>query len=185
MATPSRLTRGTQTISVVTARCSETSQGGNKADIAGFTKRKILENIDNYEGAVEAFSTTPYVASECNIVAGVKKGVILARNPGGLAYSLPRNKSDKKYVLMTNFDHPWHDIKENFDPSVVKGRYRRKAAEKTLDEAKVLTPELLFDVLDDEKVLAKGTILQVILATCAWRRVHVRGVHDLSTAIAE
>ena len=36
---------------------------------------------------------------------------------------------------------------------------------------------------DDGKVLAKGTILQVILATCAWRRVHGRG-DDLSAAIA-
>merc|ERR1719213_770385 len=46
-----------------------TKKGGNKADLSGWTKRKILENLDNYEDAVEAFSITPYVGSEYNIVA--------------------------------------------------------------------------------------------------------------------
>merc|ERR1712048_37201 len=128
-------------------------KGGNMADLSGWTKRKILETIDNYEDAVEAFSTRPYVGSEFNIVAGVKKGVILARNPDGLAYKLPLNESEKEYIIMTNFDYPWHDIKENFDPTVVKGRYRRKAAEVILDKADVLTPELLFDVLNEDRVM--------------------------------
>lgn len=140
-----------------------TKSGGNKADLSGWTKRKILENSDNYEDAVASFSSTPYVAPEYNIVAGVKKGVILARDPDGLAFQLPLDKTDKKYIIMTNFDYPWHDIKENFDPSVVKGRYRRKAAEKMLDQADVLSPELLFSVLNEDRVMAKDTIFQVIM----------------------
>jgi hypothetical protein len=138
-------------------------EGGNKADISGWTKRKILENIDKYDDAVEAFSTSPYVGTEFNIVAGVKKGVILARNPDGLAYKLPLNESEKKYIIITNFDYVYHDIRENFDPSAVKGRYRRQGAEKILDQAKVATPELLFSVINDDHVMAKDTIFQVIM----------------------
>jgi hypothetical protein len=136
-----------------------------KRPISGWTKRKILENHDNYEDAVEAFSNTPYPASEYNIVSGVKKGVVLARNPDGLAYKLPLNESSKKYIIMTNFDYIWHDIKERFDPSTVKGMFhpRRKAAEKILDSAAVITPEVLSKVLNDDAVMAKDTIFQVIL----------------------
>jgi len=140
-----------------------TKKGGNRADLSGWTKRKILENIDNFDDAVEAFSTTPYVGTEYNIVAGVRKGVILARNPDGLAYTLPLNESEKKYVIMTNFDYPWHDIKENFDPSAVQGRHRREAAEELLDQAPVITPELLFGVLNEDRVMATDTIFQVII----------------------
>jgi hypothetical protein len=136
-----------------------------KRPISGWTKRKILENVDNYEDAVDAFSNTPYVASEYNIVSGVKKGVVLARNPDGLAYKLPLNESSKKYIIMTNFDYIWHDIREKFDPTTVKGIFhpRRKEAEKILDHAKVITPELLFQVLNDDGVMAKETIFQVIM----------------------
>jgi len=137
----------------------------NKREISGWTKRKVLEQHDNYEDAVEAFSNTPYAATEYNIVAGVKKGVILARKPDGLAYKLPLGENGKDYIIMTNFDYPWHDIKEEFDPTTVKGLFhpRRKAAEKILDAAKVLTPELLFQVLNDDAVMAKDTIFQVIM----------------------
>merc|ERR1719428_1318197 len=92
-----------------------------KREISGWTKRKILETQDNYEDAVEAFSTTPYAASEYNIIAGVKKGVILARNPDVVAYKLPLHESKKDYIIMTNFDYPWRDVKELFDPTSVKG----------------------------------------------------------------
>merc|ERR1712072_1042742 len=103
----------------------------NKITPSGFLKRKIMEDHDNYEDAVEAFSTTPYGATEYNIVSGVKKGTILARNPEGLAYQLPLSESDKKYIIMTNFDYIWHDVKEIFDPTGGKGIFhpRRKPAE--------------------------------------------------------
>jgi len=86
----------------------------NKITPSGFLKRKILETEDNYEDAVEAFSTTPSPATEFNIVSGVKKGTILARNPDGLAYQLPLKDSSKKYIIMTNFDYIWGDVKEIF-----------------------------------------------------------------------
>merc|ERR1712176_875243 len=44
-------------------------KGGNKANLSGWTKRKILENTDNFDEAVAAFSTAPYVGTEYNIVA--------------------------------------------------------------------------------------------------------------------
>lgn len=136
-----------------------------KRDPSGWTKRKILENHDNYEDAVEAFSNTPYGATEYNIVAGVGKGTILARNPDGLAYQLPLSESSKKYIIMTNFDYVYHDLKEKFDPTGGKGIFhpRRPAAEKILDAAEVITPELLFNVINDYTVMAKDTIFQVIM----------------------
>jgi hypothetical protein len=136
-----------------------------KREISGWTKRKILETKDNYEDAVEAFSTTPYAASEYNIIAGVKKGVILARNPDGVAFKLPLEESQKDYIIMTNFDYPWHDVKELFDPTSVKGigHSRRIRATKMLDAAPTITPELIFEVLNDDGVMAKDTIFQVIM----------------------
>jgi hypothetical protein len=136
-----------------------------KRNLSGWTKRKILENIDNYEDAVQAFSTTPYAATEYNIISGVKKGVVLARNPDGLAYALPLDKSEKGYVIMTNFDYIWGDIKEHFDPTSAAGfgKSRRKAAQKILDNAETITPELLFSVLNNDVVIAKDTIFQAMM----------------------
>lgn len=137
----------------------------NKHELSGWSKRKILENIDNYEDAVEALSTTPYASTEFNIVAGVKKGTILARNPEGLAYQLPLTESSKKYIIMTNFDYIWGDVKEIFDPTGGKGIFhpRRKPAEAILDNADSMTPEVLFNVINDFEVMAKDTIFQVIM----------------------
>jgi len=137
----------------------------HKREISGWSKRKILENIDNYEDAVQAFSTTPYAASEYNIIAGVKKGVILARDPDGVAFQLPLNESKTDYVIMTNFDYPWHDVKELFDPTSVKGigHSRRKLAQKVLNAAPVITPAVIFDALNDDGAMSKETIFQVIM----------------------
>jgi hypothetical protein len=137
----------------------------NKTTPSGFTKRKILETVDNYEDAVEAFSTTPYASTEFNIVSGVKKGIIIARNPDGVAYQLPLDKSDKKYIIMTNFDYPWGDVRENFDPTGGDGfgHPRRKAAEAVLDAADSLTPEVLFNAINDFGAMAGDTQFQAIM----------------------
>jgi hypothetical protein len=137
----------------------------NKIALSGWTKRKILEEQDNYEDAVEALSTTPYCSTEYNIVAGVKKGTILGRNPNGLAYQMPLSESGKKYILMTNFDYNWGDIREIFDPTGGDGIFhpRRKPAENLLDNADSITGELLFDVINDHAVMAKDTIFQVLM----------------------
>ena len=137
-----------------------------KRDLSGWTKRKILETTEDYEDAVSAFSTTPYCATEYNIISGVKKGTILARNPDGLAYQLPLDKSDTNYIIMTNFDYIYHDIKEHFDPSTVSGygKSRRKAAAAILDaHTGHVTPDLLFSILNDDNVMATDTIFQAIM----------------------
>jgi len=137
----------------------------NKIAPSGFSKRKILEDHDNYEDAVEAFSTTPYCATEYNIISGVKKGTILGRGADGLAYQLPLGESGKKYIIMTNFDYIWGDIREIFDPTGGNGIFhpRRKPAEDLLDNADSITSELLFNVINDFAVMAKDTIFQVIM----------------------
>eukprot|EP00931_Biecheleriopsis_adriatica_P091848 TRINITY_DN6571_c0_g1_i1.p1 TRINITY_DN6571_c0_g1~~TRINITY_DN6571_c0_g1_i1.p1 ORF type:complete len:343 (+),score=58.58 TRINITY_DN6571_c0_g1_i1:268-1296(+) len=136
-----------------------------KRNLNGWSKRKIMETIDNYDDAVQAFSTTPFVATEYNIISGVKKGTVLAREPDGLAYQLPLNKSGKGYVIMTNFDYIWHDWKEHFDPTSVAGFgvSRRKAAEKILDSVDAITPQLLSAVLNDRRVMAVDTIFQAVM----------------------
>lgn len=135
-----------------------------KRATSGWVKRQILETIDNFEDAVEAMSTRPYAATEYNIISGVKKGVILARNPDGLVYSIPLKDTDR-YIIMTNFDSIYHDIKEWFDPTSVKGigHSRRLDAQKMLDSSKSITPELLMTVLNDDGVMAKDTIFQAII----------------------
>jgi len=137
----------------------------NKITPSGFTKRKILEEHDNYEDAVEAFSTTPYGATEYNIISGVKKGTILGRSADGLAYQMPLSESGKKYIIMTNFDYNWGDIREIFDPTGGNGIFhpRRKPAQDLLDNADSITADLLFNVLTDHAVMAKDTIFQVIM----------------------
>lgn len=137
----------------------------NKIPLSGWTKRKILEDMDNYDDAVEALSTTPYCSTEFNIVSGVKKGTILGRGADGLAYQMPLSESDKKYIIMTNFDYNWGDIREIFDPTGGNGigHPRRKPAQDLLDTAGSITGELLFDVINDFAVMAHDTIFQVIM----------------------
>merc|ERR550537_1154672 len=55
-----------------------------KRATSGWLKRKVLESTDNYEDAVKAFSTLPYASTEYNIISGVQKGTILARDPNGV-----------------------------------------------------------------------------------------------------
>lgn len=130
---------------------------------SGWTKRKILETIDNYEDAVEAFSTRPYIATEYNIISGVRKGVILARNPDGNAYTIDL-KDDDRYIIMTNFDYIWGDLKEHFDPTSVMGigHSRRKGAMKLLDQTPTFTPESLMDLMFNKEVAAKDTLFQAV-----------------------
>jgi hypothetical protein len=131
---------------------------------SGWVKRKILESVDNFEEAVEAMSTRTYAATEYNIMSGVKKGIILARDPDGLVYSIPL-RGDDRYIIMTNFDYIYHDIKEWFDPTGVKGigHSRRIGAEKILNSSATITPELLYSVLNNDGVMAKDTIFQAII----------------------
>lgn len=136
-----------------------------RRSLSGWIKRKVLQDIPDYEGAVHAFSSTPYSATEYNIISGVKKGTILAREPDGLAYELPLDKSKHGYVIMTNFDYIWHDIREKFDPTSTAGfgKSRRVGAQRILDKTDVITPQVLFDVINNPVTFAKATIFQAVM----------------------
>merc|ERR1712048_606585 len=131
---------------------------------SGWVKRKILEEIDNYEDAVEAFASRPYIGTEYNIISGVRKGVILGRNPDSAAYRIYLNETDR-YIIMTNFDYVYGDLKEYFDPTSPMGigHSRRKGAMKLLDNNPHLSyPDGLFDLMADDEVIAKDTIFQAV-----------------------
>lgn len=134
----------------------------NNRQPSGWVKRKVLEEIEDYEDAVEAFSTHHYIGTEYNIVSGVKKGCIIGRNPDEAAYRIDLN--DERYIIMTNFDYIYGDIKEHFDPTSVMGigHSRRKGAMKLLDQTERFTPESLMDLMFDKEVAAKDTMFQAV-----------------------
>jgi hypothetical protein len=140
-----------------------TNMFDKKRKPSGWIKRKVLESVDNYEDAVSAFSTTPYISTEFNIISGVKKGIILAREPDEVAYTI--DLAQNRFIIMTNFDYVYHDHKEWLDPTCLKGigHSRRIGAERILNKSAVITPELLYSVLNDEAVMAPDTIFQAIM----------------------
>jgi len=87
----------------------------NGVALNGWQLRKILETETTYDGAIAQISTVPYASTEFAIVSGVKKGTILARNPNGVAHTQTlggENYEERAdYIIMTNFDFYWHDIK--------------------------------------------------------------------------
>lgn len=140
-----------------------------KVQFSGWTKRKMLENVAEYEAAVDVMSTTQYISPEYNVIGGVRKGTILARNPEGLAYQMtlgqPNFEQRDDYIIITNFDFVYHDFKERLDWTGGKGmgHPRRIAAQRLLNDTAVLTPEVLFSVIDDFEVAASDTIFQAIM----------------------
>jgi len=138
----------------------------------GWTLRKVMENNAEYEDAVGAISKAPYVSTEYAIVSGVKKGVIIAKDPESVAHlqtlNQPGGNYDERddYIIITNFDFYFHDIREDFDPTGGGGGLdkpsRRVAAQRLLNASKVLTPDVLFDTINAKYVLA-DTIFQSII----------------------
>ena len=66
---------------------------------------------------------------------------------------------------MTNFDFFFHDVRETFDPTAHGGLgkpTRRQAAQVLLNQSKVLTPNVLFDIINAEYVFA-DTVFQAII----------------------
>jgi N-acylethanolamine-hydrolysing acid amidase len=134
-----------------------------KRNLSGWVARKILENTDNYEDAVKAFSETPYPNPEFNIISGVRKGTILARRPEGLAYKLDLDKNHS-YVLVTNFDHVYNDPKEWLFDTRSEGVSGRVRAETLLNASRSkIIPEYLLQVLNDNDVIANTTIYQALI----------------------
>ena len=75
------------------------------------------------------------------------------------------------YVIMTNFDFYWGDIREYFDPTAggVGKKTRREAAEANLARWPVgkLTPDALFETINAPYVLAKDTVFQMLTSVSA------------------
>eukprot|EP00418_Pyrodinium_bahamense_P082999 CAMPEP_0179052758 /NCGR_PEP_ID=MMETSP0796-20121207/21921_1 /TAXON_ID=73915 /ORGANISM="Pyrodinium bahamense, Strain pbaha01" /LENGTH=448 /DNA_ID=CAMNT_0020749331 /DNA_START=66 /DNA_END=1410 /DNA_ORIENTATION=+ len=140
-----------------------------KRPLNGWVKRKVLETVASYKEAVEAMSTARFVAPEFIIMSGVRKGAILARSPDGVANRLvlgqPNYHCREDYIIATNFDFYWHDVREWFDYTsrIGLGHSRRVAAQKLLNISDELTPQVLFATINDQGVLAIDTIFQAIM----------------------
>jgi len=135
-----------------------------KRTTSGWVKRQVLQNIDNFEDAVSAFSTKPYASTEFNIISGNQKGVILARNPDDLYHTLTLGPNKNDYIIMTNFDYWDHDFKEWLDPTSIHfGHSRRIGAEKILNASANLNSDQLYKTLNDDEVVAKDTIFQALM----------------------
>ena len=74
-------------------------------DLNGWTMRKVFEEQPDYESAVAALSSKPFVSTEYQVISGVKKGVILARDPEGVAHTQtlgePNFEERDDYVIIT------------------------------------------------------------------------------------
>ena len=120
---------------------------------------------------MKAIGAAPYVSTEYAIMSGVKKGTILSKNPNDVAYvqELGQDNVEERsdYIIMTNFDFFWHDIREWFDPTGGGGMgkpSRRVAAQTVLNSTAVggITAEVLFATLNHKDVLA-DTVFQAII----------------------
>jgi len=146
----------------------------NGRTLNGWHLRKTLENIDNYDDAIMAIANAPFASSEYSIVSGVKKGTIISKNAEAagvppVAYrqvlGQPNFGERDDYIIITNFDFFWHDIREYFDPTGgTIGKPRRIQAQKLLDSTPMgqLTAEFLYDTINAKGVLA-DTVFQAIM----------------------
>ncbi|KAL1499283.1 hypothetical protein AB1Y20_011492 [Prymnesium parvum] len=133
----------------------------------GWSVRQTLEMCADYACAVAKLSSVPYVSTEYAIVSGVRKGTILSRSPDGVAFTQtlgqPNYDERADYIIMTNFDFFWRDLREWFDPTGGRlFRPRRLVAQKLLNASKVLTPQVLFDTINAEGVIA-DTVFQALI----------------------
>jgi hypothetical protein len=147
----------------------------NKRKPTGWSARKIMEHVDNYEDAVKAFSKRKLSSREYNILSGVKKGTVIAREPDSVDYTMELGKdkdclppldcsdTDDRYLLMTNFDWTKHDLKEYLKEPRVMYLTRRIKAQKLLNESQVITPQLLESVINDGDVMESNTLFQALM----------------------
>mmetsp|Transcript_4246 Transcript_4246/g.13321 ORF Transcript_4246/g.13321 Transcript_4246/m.13321 type:complete len:405 (+) Transcript_4246:137-1351(+) len=138
--------------------------------LAGWSFRKILEDESTYDEAFARVSSVPIVATEYAIMSGVGKGHVIARSPDGVAHlqtlGVAGGGEPADYVIITNFDFFWGDVREWFDPTGGKiGHPRRIAAQKllnaTLAAGEPLTPAVLNATINADGVLA-DTIFQAV-----------------------
>mmetsp|Transcript_18222 Transcript_18222/g.23690 ORF Transcript_18222/g.23690 Transcript_18222/m.23690 type:complete len:375 (+) Transcript_18222:302-1426(+) len=146
----------------------------NGRELQGWTYRTTLLNINNYDDAVSLLSGDDlYCSTEFTILSGVKKGCILSQSPQGLAHKMTLGDANNfeqpvSYIIMTNFDYYWHDIREFFDPTgggglQNHGPTRRIAAQTILNNTDVITPQVLYEVMNSPYVIA-DTVWQGIIS---------------------
>lgn len=143
----------------------------------GWQLRKILEQAQSYDDAVAQIRAAKYISTEYAIVSGVRKGTILAKDPDTVAHTQtlgqPNIYQRDDYIIITNFDFFWDDVRENFDPTggclplnpLKPGCHnRRVTAQLRLNatEPMKLTEERLFEIINGEGTLA-DTIFQAVI----------------------
>lgn len=99
----------------------------------------------------------------------MRKGVIVSKSPEGFVHEqvLGEGADNQDYILITNFDYFWHDIRERFDPTGHGGFLlhptRREQAQKLLNAAlhdrKRISPDDLFATINAKYVIA-DTVFQ-------------------------
>jgi len=140
----------------------------DKRDLNGWTMRKVLETATSYEEALTAVSQTPLVATQYVIMSGNKKGNIVARDPSGVAQLLTLGQHNFQcrddYIIVTNFDYFFHDIREYFDYTGEIGHPRRIQAQKLLNASLDLNKDVLFNTISAKGVFATDTIFQAIMS---------------------
>ena len=138
----------------------------------GWTLRGVLTRVASYDAAVREIAAAPFVSPEYSIMSGVRKGTVLARDPDRVAHTQtlgePNFEERSDYIIMTNFDFYWHDLREWLDPTAGIGLFhpRRLAAQKLLNATSVggITPEVLFETINARGVLATDTVFQAIMS---------------------
>jgi hypothetical protein len=134
----------------------------------GWTLRKIMEKHADYEGATAAIAQAKYASPEYAIVSGVRKGLIYARNPEYVAHTqtLGQHNFEERddYIIITNWDFFWHDLREYFDPTggQIGPNTRRVVAQRRLNASAVITPAVLFETINGKGTIA-DTIFQAII----------------------
>ena len=137
--------------------------------LSGWTLRRMIEDVSTYDGALAIARSAPFVATEYVIMSGVGQGHIVARDPASVAHlsmlGVAASGQPASYVIVTNWDFWWHDVREWFDPTGRVGIPRRVAAQRilnaSLNAGLSLTPELLNATVSACGVLA-DTIFQAV-----------------------
>jgi hypothetical protein len=142
----------------------------DKRELNGWQLRKILENNETFDDAIASIKSVDYTSTEYTIVSGVQKGQIISRNPDNVAFvqELGKHNVDEpdEYIIMTNFDFFFDDIREVFDPTAGKaGHPTRRETAQTILNASIPTginSNVLFEAINAQGVIA-DTIFQAII----------------------